>query len=126
MSLPDETDVAVTFNPAKNTFTDTSKVTITLTPSTGALTGSFYPTGGKTSLKFNGVEFGGAAYGFYTAADKETGPVWLGDPTDPAFVNEGQSASMIIDHSVYGGGPPLLPSLSTTPGDVGAPPSPPP
>jgi hypothetical protein len=77
LSLPDETNFAVTFNPAKNTFTDTNKVTLTLTPSTGALSGSFYPEGGKTPLPFRGQVVGGVAYGFYADTNYQTGPVWL-------------------------------------------------
>jgi hypothetical protein len=81
LSLPDKVDDAVTFNPAKNTFTDTSKVTITLTTTTGALSGMFYPAGSKTSLSYKGVEVGGVGYGFYQdTANKETGPIWLGAP----------------------------------------------
>jgi hypothetical protein len=75
LSLPNETDFAVTFNPAKNTFTDTSRVTLTLTPSTGALSGSFYPAGGTTPLTFHGLTVGGAALGYYTNINYQTGPV---------------------------------------------------
>ncbi len=80
-SLPAGTDTAVTFTPAKNTFADASKVTITLTATTGALKGSFFPAGSKTSLSFTGVVVDGAGYGFYSDAPKfETGPVWIGVP----------------------------------------------
>jgi hypothetical protein len=74
LTLPDKTDVPVTYNPAKNTFSDTEHVTITFTPSTGALSGSFSP-----AYKFTGVEINGAGYGFYSSqAVKETGPIWVG------------------------------------------------
>jgi len=75
LSLPNERDFAVTFNPAKNTFTDTNKVTLNLIPSTGALSGSFYPAGGKTPLTFHGLVVGGAALGFYADTNYQTGPV---------------------------------------------------
>jgi len=78
LSLPDQTDVPVTFNPAKNTFTDTNKVSITLTPKTGALTGAFHLAGGKTSFTYHGVVVDGAGCGFYTdTANKETGPIGI-------------------------------------------------
>jgi hypothetical protein len=77
LSLPDEEDFAVTFNPAKNIFADPSKVTIALTPSSGALTGAF-PAGGKTPFTYHGVEVDGAGYGFYISTNKETGPIWIG------------------------------------------------
>jgi hypothetical protein len=80
LSLPDETDFAVTFNPAKNTFSDASKVTITFTPSTGAVSGSFYAAGAKSATTFKGVETMGAGYGFYLGANKETGPVRFQSP----------------------------------------------
>jgi hypothetical protein len=79
LTLPDETDVPVEFNPAKNTFSDTNDVAITLTPSDGALAGIF-PAGGQTTFKFRGVELDGAGYGFYAGTNKETGPVWIGIP----------------------------------------------
>jgi hypothetical protein len=79
LTLPDETDTSVGFNPEHNTFSDTNKVTIALTPSDGALAGVF-PAGGQTTFKFRGVELDGAGYGFYAGTNKETGPVWLGIP----------------------------------------------
>jgi len=64
----------VTYNPAKNTFSDAGHVTITFTPSTGVLSGGFSP-----AYKFTGVEINGAGYGFYSSqAVKETGPIWVG------------------------------------------------
>ncbi len=83
LSLPDETDVSVMFNPVNNTFSDTGKVTITLTPATGALTGAFYPALSKKSLTFHGAQADDAGYGFYVGTNKETGPVWLGVPVTP-------------------------------------------
>jgi hypothetical protein len=81
LSLPNEVDDSVIFNPARNTFTDTSKVTITLTATTGALTGTFYPAGSRTALSYKGVEIGGVAYGFYkNTANLETGPIWVAVP----------------------------------------------
>lgn len=82
LSLPDEVDDSVIFNPAKNTFTDTDNVKITLTPTTGALTGTFIPAGAKTALTYHGVVSGGAGYGFYIGANKETGPIWIGTPPE--------------------------------------------
>jgi hypothetical protein len=80
-SLPGETDTAVTFGLAKDTFTDASKVTITLTPTTGVLKGTFFPAGSKTSLSFTGVVVDSVGYGFYSDSPKfETGPVWIGVP----------------------------------------------
>jgi len=76
LSLPNETDIPVTYHPAGNTFSDTSRVTITLTATNGALAGSFYQAGRKTS--FSGVEVGGAGYGFYAGTNKETGPISIG------------------------------------------------
>jgi hypothetical protein len=79
LSLQDETDIPVQFNPAHNTFSDTNNLTVTLTPSSGALAGVF-PAGGQTRFKFRGVELDGAGYGFYAGTNKETGPVWIGIP----------------------------------------------
>jgi hypothetical protein len=84
---PDTGGLGVTFNPANNTFTDTNKVTIALTASTGALSGTF--TASKFNLgtntvatpSFHGVAIGDAGWGYYTATNKaaavglETGPV---------------------------------------------------
>jgi hypothetical protein len=79
LSLPNEIDVPVTFSPAKNTFSDADKVSITLTATTGALTGTFYPAASKSSITYHGVVVDGAGYGFYTdKANSETGPIWLG------------------------------------------------
>ena len=76
LSLPDEADTFVAFNPVKKTFSDTNKVAVMLAPLTGALTGSFYPAGSKTSLSFHGLEVGGGGYGFYIDATKhQTGPI---------------------------------------------------
>ena len=85
LALPDETDFGVTYNHAKNAFFDTNKVTITFTPSTGALTGTFYATGAKTSTTFHGVVSGGSGYGFYTGSKK-------GNRTDLAGHSLGCSA----------------------------------
>jgi hypothetical protein len=80
-SLPGETDTAVTFGPAKDMFTDTSKVTITLTPATGVLKGTFFPGGSKTSLSFNGAVLDAIGYGFYSdPAISETGPILIHGP----------------------------------------------
>jgi hypothetical protein len=75
LTLPNETDFAVTYNPAKNTFTDTSKVTVALTNSTGRLSGSFYPTNATTPLSFRGLMVGGVGVGFYADTNYQTGPV---------------------------------------------------
>jgi hypothetical protein len=81
LTLPIQADVPVTYNPVKNTFTDTGKVTIALTPATGLLKGTFFPAGSKASLSFNGVEVNGAGYGFYSdSAESETGPIWIHGP----------------------------------------------
>ena len=70
-------ELPVTFNAVKNSFTDTNKVTITFTPSTGALTGAFfYPAGSKTSFSYHGVEVDGVGYGFYTVPN-ETRAIWI-------------------------------------------------
>jgi hypothetical protein len=70
-------ELPVTFNPVKNSFTDTNKVTVTFTPATGALTGAFfYPAGSKTSFSYHGVEVDGIGYGFYTVPN-ETRAIWI-------------------------------------------------
>jgi hypothetical protein len=73
LSLPDETVIPVTFNPVKNTFSDTGDVSITFKPATGALTGTF-PQGSKKPA-FSAEVFNLQAYGFYKGAHNETGPI---------------------------------------------------
>jgi hypothetical protein len=81
LSLPNEIDDSVTFNPANNTFTDANRVTITFTKTTGALTGKFYyPTNSSASFTYHGVEVDGTGYGFYTSTNKETGPIEIVGP----------------------------------------------
>ena len=77
LSLPDETDASVTYNPVNNVFTDTSKVSVTLTESIGALTGTFYPAGSKSALTYHGVVVEGSGYGFYSGTNHETGPITI-------------------------------------------------
>lgn len=67
---------AVTFNPAKNQFTfnagnNPNKVTLTLAATSGLLSGSFVPTGGKKAVKFKGVVLPkqSLGYGFFLDAD---------------------------------------------------------
>jgi hypothetical protein len=87
-SLPDETDYALTFNPVKNVFTDTNKVTMNLTPSTGIFTGSFYPVGSAHSISYHCLEIGGAGYGFYeNAGNKEIGPIFIYETYGPSQVS---------------------------------------
>jgi hypothetical protein len=126
-SLPDETDVALTFDSAKNTFSvtnNTNKVAIALTPGTGLLTGSFVdPTDSKTAYSYVGVDIDGYGYGFYMGTNKETGPIFIGIPEFlPAItvLESGVTAS----HNFSGAVPPEPPSLQFTP--ASEPPPPPP
>jgi hypothetical protein len=84
LSLADELDVPVTYNPSKFTFTvpdNSNKVSLTFTSSSGALSGSFIDAvGSKTSFTYKGVVAGGVGYGFYTSTNKETGPIILNPP----------------------------------------------
>jgi len=108
LSLQDETDVSVTYNPAKNTFTDTNKVSITLTAATGALTGTFSPPGSRSALTFHGVEAGGAAYGFYTGANKQTGPISLNAvQVDPV------GGGVVTSFTLMTNGPEIAPDAAT-------------
>lgn len=67
---------ATTFNPAKNQFTfsasdNPNKVSLTLAPASGQLSGSFVPTDSKKAVKFKGLILPaqGAGFGFYTGTD---------------------------------------------------------
>jgi hypothetical protein len=81
VNLPKEVDIPVAFNPGKLTFTNPNKVdklSINLLPLTGALSGTFAnPDNGKPST-FKGLIVSGAGYGYWSASDKETGPISLG------------------------------------------------
>jgi hypothetical protein len=117
LSLPNETDTFVAFDLAKNTFsiaTNTNKVTITLTPATGLLTGSFVdPAGSKASFTYHGLfllnEFG---LGFYVSTNKETGPIFLGIPLPPPPVVESGGTTI---HNLPTPGPPEPPPMQTIP-----------
>ncbi len=76
LSLPDGIDIPVTFNPVKNTFSDSSNAPIKLTPSNGAFTGSFKESA-KKAATFSGVIFNGAGYGYYKGTNGETGSVTI-------------------------------------------------
>jgi hypothetical protein len=96
LSLPDEVDDPVTFNPVRNTFVDTNKATITLTRATGALNGVFYPHGSKTPISYHGLEVGGSGYGFYLDAAKlETGPISIVDASGSPQ-NSGGEGGIIV------------------------------
>ena len=79
LNLPDELDIPVTFNPVKSTFSipnNPDKLSVTLTSSTGAVSGSFAnPANTKTSFTYKGAVVDNIGYGFYTGANKETGPI---------------------------------------------------
>jgi hypothetical protein len=82
LSLPDAIYVPANFDPNNNTFTASDRVAITLTATTGALSGSFYPAASRAA--FSGVVIpdgdAGAGYGFYTDTNKETGPILIDNP----------------------------------------------
>lgn len=90
LSLSDEIDIPATFNAAKSTFSipnNSNKLSITLTPSSGALSGTFAnPAKPKTSLSYKGVVVDNVGYGFYTAPDKETGPIAILNPAAAADI----------------------------------------
>ncbi|MGO8698657.1 MAG: InlB B-repeat-containing protein [Limisphaerales bacterium] len=78
LSLPDETNIPLTFNPAKNTFADTGNVSINFKSSNGALSGTL--PDGPPKNNFSGVVFKGTGYGFYEDANGETGPIVISPP----------------------------------------------
>jgi hypothetical protein len=115
MSLPDEVDVAVTYNPVRNTFADANKVTIALTPPNGSLRGTFYPTGGKTPFSYRGIVVDGGGFGFYLdAAKQETGPTWLRTST-PGGGTIGDGSNTGSTTTTIGGSFPTGPPPSATP-----------
>jgi hypothetical protein len=82
-NLPDEIDIPVTYNPAKNRFTDTNNVIIELNTSTGVLNGSFISPNAKARTSFTGVVFEGAGYGFYKNTNGQTGPILISNGSNP-------------------------------------------
>jgi hypothetical protein len=104
ISLPEELDVPVVYNPAKLTFSipaNSNRVSITFTSSTGALTGAFDdPAGGKTPFTYKGVVVGGAGYGFYVDTNKETGPIMLSTPPpQPPVDSDGGNPAQSLVHA---------------------------
>jgi hypothetical protein len=101
LSLSDEIDIPVTFNAAKSTFAipnNSNKLSITLTPSTGALSGAFAnPAEPNTSLPYKGVVVDNIGYGFYTAPDKETGPIAILNPAASADLGGFSLTEVFID-----------------------------
>jgi hypothetical protein len=108
--LPSPTNFAVTFNPVNGKFSGVDEVTITLTPTTGALTGFFHSSGRKAPYNYHGIEVNGSGFGFFTdPAAQQTGSIWIGLPA-----NLGQSAgggSGITITRVPGGDPALPPPV---------------
>jgi hypothetical protein len=78
LSLPDETDIPLTFNPAKNTFANTGNVSITFKSSNRALSETLPESPKK--VNFSGVVFNGTGYGFYKGTNGETGPIVISPP----------------------------------------------
>lgn len=132
LNLPDEIDVPVTYNPARNTFTytdNTDKATITLTSTTGAVSGTFvYPPGGRSSFTYKGAVVDGVGYGFYKdPANKETGPIWLGTPPSPAAQGGDESGGAgSVTILAGGGGSSVSLIMLTTTSPTTSPPPPPP
>ena len=75
---------------------------------TGALTGTFSPPGSRSALTFHGVEAGGAAYGFYTGANKQTGPISLNAvQVDPV------GGGVVTSFTLMTNGPEIAPDAAT-------------
>jgi len=83
-NLAKEVNATLAYNPAKNTVTGTNaafaggKVTLTLTTTSGALSGTFVPAPAKTAISFKGLLLTNtqSGYGFFTGTN-QTGAVLI-------------------------------------------------